>query len=313
MAVHIATETMPRIDQWLSLVLFSAVLLFQGLVPAVPPEYLDLTIVPQLSMAAMPIHAQKEVVIGPPEITAQAYVIVDVASASLLAEKNADQALYPASTTKLVTALVAAQSYDPTKTWQLQPEEMTEYSTTGFRIGDEVQVGSLMAALLIESDNAAAEIFAHRYPGGRQAFIAAMEQYAQSKQLSHTKFANPAGFDDSIQQLSAADLVVLAREILQVPWLLDLTSLSHTKIALKRGGQPLQLPLVNTNKLLDSSLGIKGMKTGTTPAAGEVLVSLVENKEHPLLVVVMGSQDRFTDTRQLIQWAQSTYSWQSIP
>lgn len=301
-----------RLDQWLSIALFSVVLLLHGTVSQVPTEYLNLTIAPQLAMVPIPLPAQQLSVAEFPHLSAESYVVVDVASATLLAEKNLDKALYPASTTKLVTALLAAQAFDPNETWQLQAEEMTERSTTGFQVGDTVRVSSLMAALLIESDNAAAEIFAHRYPGGRQAFISAMERYAQTKHLSHTQFMNPAGFDDPLQQLSALDLVILAREVMKVPWLLELTSFSQARIELTRNEQPIQLSLINTNKLLNSPLGIKGIKTGTTPAAGEVLVSLIENNDHPLLVVVMGSQNRFSETRQIIQWVQATYSWQTI-
>ena len=310
--VSSATESSLRLDQWLSLAFFSLVLLAQGIVVQVPTEYLQLTIVPQLGMSPIPLHTQQDSEVAFPQLSAESYVVVDVESATLLAEKNPDAALYPASTTKLVTALLAAETFDPDETWQLNAEEMIEQSTTGLQIGDKVSVRSLMAALLIESDNAAAEIFAHRYPGGRQAFISAMEHYAQTKQLSHTQFRNPAGFDDPLQQLSAIDLVILAREVMKVPWLLELTSFSQAKIELTRKGQIIQLSLVNTNKLLNSPLGIKGIKTGTTPAAGEVLVSLIENKEHPLLVVVMGSQNRFSDTRQILQWVQATYSWQTI-
>ena len=307
-----ATESALRLDQWLAVSLFSVVLLLQGIVQPVPTEFLNLTVVPQIPMADMPVSNSTDTAQKSPSLTAEAFIVVDAVSASLLVEGNADKALYPASTTKLVTALLAAEAFNPDETWQLQPGEIVEYSTTGLRSGDELQVRSLMAALLIESDNAAAELFAHRYPGGRQAFISAMQRYAQQKHLTHTQFVNPAGFDDPLQQLSATDLAILAREVMRVPWLLELTAVPQTKISLKRQGQPIELSLINTNKLLNSPLGIKGIKTGTTPAAGEVLVTLVENNTHPLLVVVMGSQDRFSDTRQLIQWVQTTYSWRSI-
>lgn len=310
--VHTISDSAVRFDQWLSLGLFSIVLLLHGSVRPVPQEFLHLRVVPQIQMAEMPVAEQQHATALLPEVTAQAYTVVDIASSTVLVSKQADEALYPASTTKLLTALVAAEQFQQDEVWQLQQVEMTEYSTVGLRAGDRITVRALMMALLIESDNAAAEIFASRYPGGREAFITAMREYAQSKHLSRTEFVSPAGFDDPLQQITAMDLVILAREVMKKPWLLELTSMARAQIELNRAGQHIQLLAINTNKLLTSPLGVVGIKTGTTPAAGEVLVSLVKNQGHPLLVVVMGSHARFSDTQQLILWTQKTYSWQSI-
>lgn len=310
--VHDVTEPTLRIDQILAVFMLLFVYLAQGLIAVVPAEYLQLAIVPQIKMADMPIKNTQREDVSLARISANAYAVIDVNSAAILLSKDADKALYPASTTKLVTALIAARTFNPDEVWKLEANEMVEYSTVGLRTGDQVRVRDLMAALLIESDNAVAEIMAHRYPGGREAFMKAMNAYAITKKLHNTQFANPTGFDDPKQQLSAMDLIILSREVMLIPWLLELTSQSTAYIKVQRHDAQTQLLLVNTNKLLNSPLGIKGIKTGTTPAAGEVLVSLVENQPHPLLVVVMGSQSRFEDTRILVQWTLASYSWQSM-
>ncbi|MBD3250153.1 MAG: hypothetical protein GF381_01100 [Candidatus Pacebacteria bacterium] len=243
-------------------------------------------------------------------LTTQAYLVTDLQSACPLLQYNQDKKLYPASTVKLMTALVARETFHQELVLMVQPGLFVEGHSVGFVEGEKISVSSLIKALLINSGNDAAVILARHHPHGQAGFVKAMNQKAQDLGLNSTYFVNPSGLDHSAQQTTARDLTILAKEVLKDPFLASLVATPKTKITDLSG--LLSHELFNTNQLLIERTDVFGLKTGTTELAGQVLITLVERDGHQVLIVVMGSEDRYADTTRLIDQTFSEYQWQEI-
>lgn len=315
-----STSSPLRIDQWLTIGLLAVVFGLEGSFQPVPKELLTPIFLPQIAMADVPVPIDATLVENSAspstQLTAKSYIVVDLDSAAVLASHEPDKALYPASTTKMLTALIASTTFSLDEVWELTAEDLIEYSTVGFQIGDKVRVQEVLAALLIQSDNAAAETVARRFPGGKVGILTAMSRWASHHGMTHQIFIDPAGFDVDTQLVSARDLAIVAKELLKQPLLAELVAQPLTTITVMRQDIPKQLLVKNTNHLLtrfsdSNGLKVYGVKTGTTPAAGEVLVTAARKQGKSVIVVVMGSQDRFTETTQLLQMTYQQYNWVS--
>ena len=154
-------------------------------------------------------------------------------------------------------------------------------------------VEQLLFALLVQSGNDAAEILAENFPGGRPAFIDAMNTKAAELNLI-PHFTNPTGIDEPGHYSSAADLARLATVAMENP---EFAASSPPKIP----SFPNHV-LTNINELLGKVPGVLGVKTGFTDGAGQSLVTLINRDDHPVIMVVLGSMDRFGDSEKLINW-----------
>lgn len=245
------------------------------------------------------------------ELSAAAAYVVDLSSMTVLYEKNPDQELYPASSSKMMTALVALDNFKLDQELLVATEAATTLGTKlSFASGHRVKVADLLAALLISSANDSAYILANQFPGGYTAFIEAMNQKAQELGLTQTKFINPAGLDEPGQQSTARELNLLARELLRHQYLRELVATPYKKISNQEQGW--SFDLYNTNQLLGQIMGVVGVKTGTTELAGEVLITLVEREGRQILISLLGSQNRYADTTNLLAWIFNNYEWQKI-
>ncbi len=267
---------------------------------------------------------------GPPHVTCKAWVIVDAESAEVLAGHDPDKPLDVASTTKIMTALVALQccQRDPRLLDEVivfsAQADATEGSSAGIRTGERVPVKELLFGLLLPSGNdasvALAEFFGRHVQaagnGGTESeisdeeshdrFIAAMNATAADLGLTHTSFQNPHGLTAPGHVASAADLASLTRQALQHPLFREIVSTRQRGYTVEaEAGYRRNLVWKNTNRLLEIE-GYQGIKTGTTSAAGACLVSYGQRDDRELIVVVLGassSDARFVDTRNLFRWA----------
>ena len=235
-----------------------------------------------------------------PAVSAEHFMILDRDSKQVMYQKDADDPVPPASTTKIMTALVALDSFPLTREITVN----TSYSdgqVIGFKPGEILTVEQLLYALLVQSGNDAAEILAENFPGGRPEFISAMNAKAANLRLTHTAFTNPTGLDEEGHFSSAADLARLAD-----------VAMDNSEFARIVGTENAVLPgnhvLTNLNQLLGKVPGVLGIKTGFTDNAGQALVTLV-NRGHTIILVVLKSTDRFSDTQKLIDWSYSNFSW----
>ncbi|MFH2019635.1 MAG: D-alanyl-D-alanine carboxypeptidase family protein [bacterium] len=243
-----------------------------------------------------------------PALSAQSIVVQDAHGKTLMFQKNPDISLLPASTTKIMTALVALDFYSLTDILVVQNEERAIGSTMKLVKNESITVENLLYGLLVDSGNDAALALADNYTGGYEGFVNAMNQKARSLHLDHTVYKNPSGVESYGHVTTARDLAVLASVAVENPIInrvMQTREITVTDITGK-----ISHTMVNTNELLGEIDGLKGLKTGWTEHAGECLVSYVERSGHGVIIVVLNSLDRFGETTKLINWAFEHHSWQ---
>lgn len=243
------------------------------------------------------------------EISAGGIVITDLDSGVLLYKRNEEQPLAPASTTKILTALVALDSYELDDVLTVKTV-INNGQTMGLVPGERIMVENLLYGALIASGNDAAYALAENYPGGVEAFVGAMNDKAKALHLEKSSFTNPIGYDDPNHKMTPFDLSRLATvalsnrtisKMVAIPQI-TISDVTHTYFH----------SLKNINELLGKIPGVGGIKTGWTEDAGENLVTLVERNGRRVVVVVLHSKDRFGETTRLIDWIYDNYQWQTI-
>jgi len=257
-----------------------------------------------LRPAPYPLNSQKNPV---PNLSAQAVILMDIPSAVVLYQKNPTQSLNPASTTKIMTALVALDEYDINQIIKVSRFE-TEGAQMGLAVGDQITVGNLLYGMLINSGNDAATVLANNSPGGQKAFIQKMNQKAVELSMENTHFTNVWGYSEKNHYMSALDLARLSTYALQNPFIAGIVK---TKTAdVPDIYQKKFYHLENVNELLGKIPGITGIKTGWTEEAGECLVASTERDGKKLVSVILGSTDRFGETAKLLSWGHINFTWQ---
>ncbi len=236
-----------------------------------------------------------------PQTSARNIFIIDQKSKIVLYQKDADQQVFPASTTKMMTALVAFDQYDLGREITVTTS-YPEGQNLKLTPGEKLTVNQLLYALLVQSANDAAEVLAENFAGGRADFISAMNAKALDLRLTGTHFANPSGLDETGHYSTAADLARLADSALAHPEFAKIVATENAVIATHI--------LTNVNQLLGKIPGVLGVKTGNTLGAGQSLVTLVDRDSHPVIIVVLGSTDRFGDSEKLINWIYTNFKWE---
>jgi D-alanyl-D-alanine carboxypeptidase len=240
----------------------------------------------------------------PPVLTAAAALLVDVDSGQILYALRATDPLPPASTVKIMTALVVLQQANVDADVTVSATAAaTPGSRMGLVAGETLTVRDLLYGLLVPSGNDAAVALAEHVAGSEAAFVALMNQTAAALGLTATRFATVHGMDQPGQTTSAADLATMTRAALAYPLFAHAVALAQAQVA----GHALQ----NTNELLGNYPGTDGIKTGTTDAAGECLVASVTRQGHRLLAVALGSADRYSDVRAMLDYAAAGWRWRS--
>lgn len=164
-----------------------------------------------------------------------------------------------------------------------------------------------MYGLLIHSGNDAAEVIALNYEGGREAFIEAMNEKAKTLNAHSTSFKNPSGLDELDQYTTARDLVNISQVAMKNPSFAKVVATQEHNVESVDG--KLAYHLTNRNELLGKVEGVLGVKTGWTENARENLVTYVERDGKRVMLSILGSQDRFGETEELVEWIFSNYKW----
>lgn len=240
-----------------------------------------------------------------PAVTAASALVVDLQTGKALFEKAATEARPPASTAKLMTALVVMDEVPLNDVVLVSAVAAgTQGSRMGLAAGEQLTVLELMYGLLLPSGNDAAVALAEHVAGTEADFVEQMNDRARAMGLNSTYFVNAHGLDADGQVTNAADLAALAAAALQNDTIAEIVALKSVVIA---GRQ-----LHNTNELLGSYDGANGVKTGTTDEAGECLVASVARDGRSTLLVELGSKDRFSDARTLLDYATEALSRQDV-
>ena len=241
-----------------------------------------------------------------PETAAASAILVDAASGRVLYEKNAREKRLIASITKLMTALVAVESTpDLEDEVTIQPADtLAEGSSMYLKPGEKLPLKTLLYGLLLQSGNDAALAVARHCAGDVETFVDWMNQRAVSLGMEDTHFANPNGLNDEAHYSTAADMAVLAAEVLR-----------HEARAEFVGSKSITLgarTFTNHNKLLWQYEGCEGMKTGYTQLAGRTLVSCARREGQLLICVTLSDPDDWKDHAALFDYGFETYPRQVL-
>lgn len=245
----------------------------------------------------------------PPKISTAGIYVLDIPSNVVLYEKNSREKFFPASTTKIMTALVALDHYKLDDVLTVKTV-MNEGRKMGLVSGEKLTFEALLYGSLIHSASDATYTIAENYSGGVENFVTKMNEKATSLYLSDTHFTNPIGFDDPNHYTTARDLAKLARVAIQNR--IFAKTVSTKSITVSDVTYTYFHSLTNVNELLGRVAGVSGIKTGFTQTAGETLVSEVKKNGDDVLFVVLKSQDRFGETEKLIDWVFENFTWKPI-
>ena len=241
-----------------------------------------------------------------PQISAKSAVVTDAKTGVTLFEKNSNSRQLPASTTKLMTALVALEKCTPDQKVTVGAVEK-EPTQMGLATGDVVTVQALLYGLLISSGNDAAYVLSYSCAPTTEQFVSEMNQKAQELEMKNTHFANPEGFDDPAEHTTARDLAKLARVAVANPLIAKIVGTKSTVVTDVSGNKTYFLE--NINKLLGEVEGVEGIKTGQTALSLEILITKTTRDGNTILTVILGSQDRFKESKALIEWAYANHQW----
>ncbi len=231
-----------------------------------------------------------------PDISAQSAIITDTNSHTVLYSKNPNLRFSMASTTKIMTALVALDYYQDKSILTIHTPYI-EGSNIGFYQGEKFYFEDLLYAMLLPSSNEAAYAIAENYPGGKDSFVRKMNEKAQELTIQNTHYEDPIGLDDDLDYSTVLDLSRLAASSIKNKNLASIFATKQKTITDITGSSVYQME--NLNKLLGEN-GVNGIKTGTTEGAGEVLVTSKIENGHTFIIVVMKSAQRFVDTKILL-------------
>lgn len=242
-----------------------------------------------------------------PSFSARAVLIKDLGTSTVLFQKDAGISYPIASLTKIITALIASDYFKQNTVLTVGKSALMPGSKVGLYQGEDLSFRALLYGMLLNSGNDAAFTLAENYPGGVLGFVSAMNKKVMDLGLKNTRFDNPAGFDSPNHYSSASDLAVITEEALKDSTLARIFATKETNIVSLDKKYTHQL--FNLNRLLSDVKGVLGVKTGTTEGAKENLVTLVERDGRKVLLVVLGSDNRFSETTKLIDWTYSNFDW----
>ena len=245
-------------------------------------------------------------VISMPSVSAQSAILIETESGARVYDKQADEPLPMASTTKIMTALVALEQAAPDLSVTVPADAVgTEGSSVYLVEGETLTLEHLLYALLLESANDAAVTIAYGIAGSVEAFSDLMNEKAKSLGLTHTRFSNPHGLDDDAHYTTAYELALITKCALENE--LFRTIVSTRKTTIPHAGIDGVRLLVNHNKMLRLYDGCIGVKTGFTKKSGRCLVSAAERDGVELIAVTLHAPDDWDDHQKLLDYGFSKY------
>jgi len=230
------------------------------------------------------------------DVPAQAAYLIEANSGRVLYAKNETARLPMASTTKIMTALLAVESGRLTETVTVPEEAVgTEGSSMYLRAGEKITLSDLVYGLMLTSGNDAAVAIAYYLDGGTEAFASHMNARAESLGLSGTHFVTPNGLHDPDHYTTAKDLALLGAAALENPFFAEI---ARTQYRRTEGTNPHTLK--NKNRLLWEYEGGIGVKTGYTKAAGKCLVFAAERGEMKLVGAVLNCPAMWNTAKSML-------------
>lgn len=239
-----------------------------------------------------------------PSLLAPNVLVLDLETGTTLYEQAADEATSVASLSKLMVALFVFEQLDLEDIVTISSNAAnTEGATAYLEAGERFYVEDLLYALLVPSGNDAAMAFAEHIGGTEWTFLDMMDARALELGMNNTIYGSAPGFDTVQGYSTAEDVAIVAQALLEYELFREIIQTETTTLVSLDG---ISRDIINTNQILGdtvSGLTVIGMKTGTTPEAGQCLVVLAKDAEgDEVLIVLLGSTDRYADATALLTW-----------
>lgn len=228
--------------------------------------------------------------------SAKAAITIEAQTGISLYEKNADEQLPMASTTKIMTALVALENADINQTFTVSETACkVEGTQIGLLAGDQISLNDLLHMLMMKSANDAAQTIAENIAGSLEAFADLMNERAKQMGLTHTHFENPHGLPSDNHYTTARELALIAAEALKNDTFAQIVSTKKKKLDYHG------LVIENSNRLLSSYEYTTGVKTGFTKAAGRCLVTSAKKDGVTLINVTLNDGNDWQDHTEMFE------------
>jgi len=245
-----------------------------------------------------------------PPVTGAAAVVIDAETGRVLYDLHGHNEMPPASTTKIMTAILALQQLPDLQRVIVSDIDATTLvgsSVMGLRPGVAISIRDLLYGLMLPSGNDAAIELAKAVDGDEGRFVQRMNSMAKALGLNETHFANPHGLDAPGHYMSAFDLAKLADFAMANPTFAQIVGTVDYHLA-----PPSDYNLHNGNSMLQKYPGADGVKIGWTDAAGWTLVASATRDGHRVIAVVLNSSNRDADASSLLDWAYRSYQWSPV-
>lgn len=230
------------------------------------------------------------------------YLMINARTGEKLLAENEEERRQPASTLKLLTGLVTIDKLHEDDLIRVGDEVRNiEGSQLGLQPGDQILVKDLLTALYVESANDAAVVLAVSAYGTMNDFLTAMNQYADKIGCTNSQFKTPNGLPQPDQYTTAHDLTQIASEFIKREELMKYVKAKEATVQWTRSNGSKQKKIIkNTNLLLGVYPGDIGLKTGTTTEAGQCLVTYITRSDGDILLVLLRSKQRYSETIELL-------------
>lgn len=258
--------------------------------------------VSSLSLFIPTLDSIRDFITKKPEIQAKSAILYDLTTQKVLFSKNPKEKLPMASLTKIMTAIIALEHPKEDNEYLVEGQALVGEDSMGLSSGEVLSLQDLLYGLILPSGNDAAEVLASNYPQGRNAFIKAMNDKAQSLGLTDTNYTNPTGLQgDGKQYTTTYDLLVITNYALEhLPTFGKVVgTYQHT---IDYTPQHKYYYLENETNLLTTYPGVRGVKTGYTPEANLCLVTYLEYQNHRIIGVLLGSENRRAEMKEILDY-----------
>ncbi len=234
-------------------------------------------------------------------VSAESAILMCADNGEILFSRNADRHLSMASTTKIMTSLIALETATPEREITVTKEMVSvEGTSMGLVPGDSVSMIELVYGMLLQSGNDAANTVAHVIGGSAEGFAVMMNDRARKIGMNNTNFVTASGLDDEEHYSTAYDMALLARECMKNPLFAEICS--QKKAKLTYGNPPYARILTNHNKLLWKYSDSVGIKTGFTKKSGRCLVSAAKRNGVTLIAVTLNAPDDWNDHISMFEY-----------
>ncbi|KXG75291.1 D-alanyl-D-alanine carboxypeptidase DacB [Fervidicola ferrireducens] len=242
-------------------------------------------------------------------LNARAYLLLDATTGRVLIEKNSQLRLPMASTTKIMTAILALERGDlSSKVTVSRRAASVGGSSFHLMVGETMSLENMLYGLLLPSGNDAAIAIAEHIGGDVETFVEMMNRKAREIGAENTSFKNPHGLDEPGHYTTARDLALITRYALNIPKFREIVGTKD--IVITEGKYTRHI--YNTNRLLRISETIDGVKTGYTGKAGRCLVATAQKNGFRLISVVLGAQDHFSTSLKLLNYGFENYELKKL-